>query len=264
MSFPSLPIGRRGRQARPSPDSSLTGFRIRPYGIHGPSARYFIAKRTKPPWLPMHDEAHMKSYGRTYGVPASGRRGMTIDIRDAYRRALNGFANRVLLIQDDQWSLTTPCADWSVRDLVNHVVNESLWAPELLAGRTVGEVGDAYDGDLLGGDPVKAFEHAAHGAVEAVYAEGALTATTHLSFGDVPGEEYITELFADALIHTWDLARAIGVTDLLDPELVAKCTEWFAGAEEGYRQSGVIGDRLDVPANADAQTRLLAAWGRRA
>ncbi|MEZ0077049.1 TIGR03086 family metal-binding protein [Planotetraspora sp. GP83] len=188
---------------------------------------------------------------------------MMIDIREAYRRALDGFGNRLHLVADDQWELPTPCVDWDVRALVNHMVNESLWAPELLAGRTVGEVGDAYDGDVLGDDPIKAFEASAQGAVQAVYAEGALASVTHLSFGDVPGEDFISELFADALIHTWDLARAIGGPERLDPELVEACAEWFAEAQEGYRQAGVIGDHRDVPADADAQTRLLAAWGRR-
>lgn len=187
---------------------------------------------------------------------------MTIDIRDAYRRALDSFGRRVHLIQADQWGLPTPCVDWDVRALVNHLVNENLWVPELLSGRTVAEVGDRYEGDLLGDDPIKAFDTSAQAAVQAANSHSALTRVTHLSFGDVPGEEYITELFADALIHTWDLARAIGASDRLDAELVARCAEWFAGAEESYRQAGVIGDHLDVPENADQQTRLLAAWGR--
>ncbi|GAA4593961.1 TIGR03086 family metal-binding protein [Planotetraspora phitsanulokensis] len=185
-----------------------------------------------------------------------------IDIRDAYRRALDGFGNRLQLVRDEQWELSTPCVDWDVRALVNHMVNENLWAPDLLAGRTIAEVSDTYERDVLGDDAIKAFEVSAQGAVQAVYTEGALTAVTHLSFGDVPGEEYITELFADALIHTWDLARAIGARERLDPELVATCSEWFARANEGYRQTGVIGDHRDVPEDADPQTRLLAAWGR--
>ncbi|GIH27407.1 TIGR03086 family protein [Acrocarpospora phusangensis] len=191
-------------------------------------------------------------------------RRVSIDIRDAYRRALDAFGQRVHLIRPGQWEVVTPCVDWDVRALVNHLVNENLWAPELLAGRTVGEVGDVFDGDLLHDDPIKAFDTSAHDAVQAAFAEGALERTVHLSFGDVPGAEYVTELFADALIHTWDLSQAIGVADRLDPELVDACANWFAGAEEAYRQSGVIGEHADVPVDADPQTRLLAAWGRRA
>jgi uncharacterized protein (TIGR03086 family) len=187
---------------------------------------------------------------------------MNIDIRDAYRRALDSFGQHVHRVGTDQWDLPSPCAGWNIHDLVNHLVNESLWAPQLLAGRTVAEVGDAYEGDLLGDDPVKAFDLAAAAAASAAYGEGALTMTVRLSFGDVSGEEYISELFADALIHTWDVARAIGAPDRLDPELVDACAEWFAGAEDAYRQAGVIGDRPSLPPDADPQSRLLAGWGR--
>ncbi|MEV6982191.1 TIGR03086 family metal-binding protein [Sphaerisporangium sp. NPDC051017] len=187
---------------------------------------------------------------------------MTMDIREAYRRALDHFGVYVHQVKADQWRLPTPCADWNVRTLVEHLVGESLWAPELLAGRSAGELGDLLDGDLLGDDPVKAFDVAAAAAVRAMEPDDVPTRTVRLSFGDIPGEEYITELFADTLIHTWDLATAIGGDDRLDPELVEVCTAWFAGAEESYRQAGVIGDRPLSPDHADAQTRLLAAWGR--
>ncbi|GLV53033.1 TIGR03086 family protein [Thermobispora bispora] len=185
-----------------------------------------------------------------------------IDIRDAYRRALHDFGERLHLVRDDQWELPTPCVDWDVRELVNHLVNENLLAPELLAGRRITDIAGMYEEDVLGDDPIKAFEVSAQNAVEAVYAEGALTRVAHLPFGDVPGREYISELFADALIHTWDLAHAIGASERLDPELVASCAEWFERTREDYQETGLIAEPVNVPEDADQQTRLLAAWGR--
>ncbi|MEV5408499.1 TIGR03086 family metal-binding protein [Thermopolyspora sp. NPDC052614] len=187
---------------------------------------------------------------------------MNVDIRDAYRRALDDFGQKVHLVRSDQWDLPTPCANWDVYALVNHVVGECRWAPALLAGRTVAEVGDELDGDLLGDDPVKAFDIAAAAAVLAAYEEGATRRVVHLTFGDVSGEEYLTELFADALIHTWDVARAVGLPERLDPELVDACAAWFAEAEASYREAGVIADRRPLPPDADPQDHLLAAWGR--
>ncbi|MFC4062563.1 TIGR03086 family metal-binding protein [Planomonospora corallina] len=187
---------------------------------------------------------------------------MTIDIREAYRRALEDFGALVHRIAPGQWENPTPCADWDVRTLVNHVVNESLCVPGLLAGRSAAEVGPAFEGDLLGDDPLKAFDASVSAATAAAGDDGALTRVVRLPFGDVPGAEYITELFADALIHTWDLARAIGADERLDPELVEACAAWFAGAEDGYRQAGVIGDPHPAPDGTDLQARLLAAWGR--
>jgi uncharacterized protein (TIGR03086 family) len=128
----------------------------------------------------------------------------------------------------------------------------------------VAEVGDAFDGDLLGADPAKALDSSAAAAKAATSDDAVLTRTAHLSFGDVPGAEYLGQMFADTLIHTWDLARAVGADERLDPELVEVCAAWFADHEEAYRSAGAIAPRPPVAADADAQTRLLAAWGRSA
>ncbi len=71
-------------------------------------------------------------------------------------------------------------------------------------------------------------------------------------------------MFADALIHRWDLARAIGTDETLEPDLVETCAAWFAEREDIYRNAGAIGPRTDVSPDAGPQTRLLAAWGRSA
>ena len=88
--------------------------------------------------------------------------------------------------------------------------------------------------------------------------------TVHLSFGDFPGREYAMQLFADHLIHAWDLARAIGADEWLDPALVEGCTTWFAALEDAYRGAGAIAGRPPIPDGAGAQTRLLAMFGRQA
>jgi uncharacterized protein (TIGR03086 family) len=88
--------------------------------------------------------------------------------------------------------------------------------------------------------------------------------TVHLSFGDFPGREYAMQLFADHLIHAWDLARAIGADERLDPELVDACTAWFVPMEDAYRGAGAIAGRPPVPDGSDAQIRLLAMFGRQA
>ncbi|MFC7649138.1 maleylpyruvate isomerase N-terminal domain-containing protein [Streptosporangium lutulentum] len=96
---------------------------------------------------------------------------MTIDIREAYRRALDDFGALVHQIGPGQWQTRTPCVDWDVRTLVNHVIKENLEAPELLSGRAAAEIGDLFDGDLLGDDPIKAFDASAMGAVQAASGE---------------------------------------------------------------------------------------------
>ncbi|MPZ87376.1 MAG: TIGR03086 family protein [Nitriliruptorales bacterium] len=185
-----------------------------------------------------------------------------MNIPELHRRAVEGFGQRVRAIDDDQWHLPTPCAGWDVRQLVAHLVDENLWTPWLFDGHTIAEAGDRFSGDPVGDDPKQVWEEHSPEAVGAVHQDGAMERTVHLSFGDVPGEEYASQLFADHLIHSWDLARGIGADEKLDPELIAACAEWFAAREDIYRDGGAIGARPDVPANADPQTILLAAFGR--
>jgi hypothetical protein len=75
-------------------------------------------------------------------------------------------------------------------------------------------------------------------------------------------EEYVYQLTADHLIHSWDLAAATGQSRELDPDVVAGVAAWFADREALYREAGAIGPRIDAP--GDAQSQLLAAFGRSA
>ncbi|WP_427888863.1 TIGR03086 family metal-binding protein [Kribbella sp. GL6] len=180
-----------------------------------------------------------------------------MDVVELHNRAVANFAELVSGVAPDQWSGPTPCTDWDVRALVNHVVGEERWTAPLMQGRTIAEVGDTLDGDLLGDDPA--------GAAAAAAREAELAATwpvekVHLSYGDEDPPEYLRQLAADHLIHGWDLAVAIGVPPRLDVELVAEVGTWFADREEIYRSAGMVGAPL--AGFTDPAEALLAAFGR--
>lgn len=181
---------------------------------------------------------------------------------DLYRDTVESFMQRVNAVRPDQWDTPTPCSDWNVRALVNHMVYEQRWSVPLLAGATLAEVGDRFEGDLLGDDPAGHAAQAGREARMAVSAPDAMQRTVHLSFGPTPATEYVHQLFADHLVHGWDLAVAIGADRTLDPEAVRECLDWFAEREDAYRGAGVIGPRVHLPADASAQERLLAGFGR--
>jgi uncharacterized protein (TIGR03086 family) len=174
------------------------------------------------------------------------------------RTSMRTFGDRVRGVRSDQWSAPTPCAEWDVRTLVNHLVYEQRWSVPLFAGATIAEVGDQFEGDLLGGDPVNAYDDAMKVASDAATASG----TVHLSFGDTPANEYVLQLLSDHLIHGWDLAVATGADRTLDPQIVATVSTWFDGVEEPYRAAGAIGPRVELPEGASTQDRLLARFGR--
>jgi len=185
-----------------------------------------------------------------------------MELIEQYRRSVAGFTERLAQVRPEQWSAPTPCTDWDVRELVNHIVNEERWMPPLFGGATIAEVGDRFDGDLLGDDPVGNAADAAREADAAVASPGALERIVHLSFGDFPAPEYLGQLLVDHLIHSWDLAAAIGADRGLDPAVVSEVTAWFGPREEVYRQMGAIGPRVDVPSSASEQDRLIGAFGR--
>ena len=185
------------------------------------------------------------------------------ELVDLHRRACAAFGERVRAVGAGDWDKPTPCEDWDVRELVNHVVGEDLWTGPMMEGRTIEEVGDRFAGDQLGDDPAAAWTEAQRQAEAAVGAPGAIQRTVHLSFGDTPAQEYVMQLLGDHAIHAWDLATAIGADDRLDPGLVDAIAAWFDDREDMYRGAGVIGPAVEPADPDDPQARLLARFGRR-
>lgn len=185
-----------------------------------------------------------------------------MDIVDVHRRTVEAWQAKVAGVAADQWDNPTPCTEWSVRDLVNHVVGEELWMVPLLEGATIADVGDRFDGDVLGDDPVGTANTASAAALAVSDEKLPANPKVHLSYGDEDATEYAWQLAADHLIHGWDLAKGAGHATDMDPELVTAVAAWFAKREAAYRESGAIGPR--APLTGDPQTDLLAAFGRSA
>ncbi|HYZ98755.1 MAG TPA: TIGR03086 family metal-binding protein [Acidimicrobiales bacterium] len=186
------------------------------------------------------------------------------DIAQVHRRALDATGRIVAQIRPDQMTHPTPCEDWDVRALLNHVVSGNLWAAELGQGGTIEGVGDRLDGDLVGDAPHDAYDRSAAAAAQVFEAPGALDAPCAVSYGPVPGSVYAGHRFIDVLIHGWDLAKATGQDTTLDPELVDACFEVLEPELDALQGSGEVGEAVDVPADAPPQTRLLALLGRHA
>jgi uncharacterized protein (TIGR03086 family) len=189
---------------------------------------------------------------------------MAAPLTELFPRAIASFDARVRAVTPDQWDDDTPDDDWAVRDLVNHLVNEQLWAPETLGGKTMEEVGDRFEGDQVGDDPAGAWARASAASLATVAEPGALDRKVHLSRGVRPAHEYIAEMTADATIHAWDLARGIGADDALDPELVQFAYDMLLPMKDHLVKTGLFKAAIDVPDDAPLQTKLLAIVGRRA
>lgn len=172
-------------------------------------------------------------------------------------------------IRDDQWSLPMPPDFGTVGEPVtlSQVINEhaydDAWVPDMLAGRTMAEVGaNAYRGDLLGADAKRAFAAIVDRACAAAAAADDLDQVVHCSFGDYPAREYFWQINGFRGLRAHDIAKAIGVSTDLPPELVAGLWESIEPNAEEWRSYGVFGPRVEVPTDASLQDKLLGLTGR--
>lgn len=165
-------------------------------------------------------------------------------------------------LREDEFGNKTPCSEWNLKELLNHMVYELLWVPELLQGKTVADIGDKYEGDVLGENPVESWQKASKAALAAVKSAD-LDAPTHLSYADVPASRYITEMGGEMLIHGWDLGQSINCSIIFEEKAADAAYKFYALNIKGFRDGGFVGKAVAVADDAPLQTKLLALMGRR-
>jgi uncharacterized protein (TIGR03086 family) len=185
-----------------------------------------------------------------------------MELLTAFDTAFTEFDRLVHETGGDQWDDPTPCTEWTVRDLVNHLVAEHLWAPRLLDGETVAEVGDRYDGDVVGDDPVAAWERAGAGSRPAFHRGGALDGRVDTSGGPTPADEYAWQMTMDLTVHGWDLARGLGTESRMPDDLARALYDAFAPQVAAWQGAGVFEPPVELPEGAAPQDRLVALLGR--
>ncbi|MDA8342429.1 MAG: TIGR03086 family metal-binding protein [Actinomycetota bacterium] len=184
---------------------------------------------------------------------------------DTLATARNEFERRLRLVGEADWDRTTPCEGWTVRQLVDHVVRGDRIAIRLLDGEAWAEAQGQVADEDLGDDLVAAFTDGAD-ALEATFrVPGALERTCHHIAGEIPGAQLLGFRTGDYALHAWDLARAIGADEDLDPELVEIVWESLQPMAPFIGQTGFFGDGPsgEVDESAPLQVRLLDLTGRR-
>jgi uncharacterized protein (TIGR03086 family) len=192
-------------------------------------------------------------------------------IVDRFLLANAGFERALRLVRRDQWTHPTPCADWDVRSLVNHVTRGNVNYIRLLDGGTAADFLGLRDVDALGPDPVDAFASSVTACAAAFAEPGALQRQLDYPLGPASGGQLLAVRTTDTVVHTWDLAHATSTDETLDGSLVSWITdnlaEIYFGLSETpadpntthrfFAEAGVIpGD------GASSQDRLLHCMGR--
>jgi uncharacterized protein (TIGR03086 family) len=172
------------------------------------------------------------------------------------------FARRLRLVGPDDWARPTPCAEWDVRALVDHVVGANVRYRLLLHGAATEEVEATRSVDHLGDDPLSSFLATADAVVACFGEDGALDRVAHHVTGERTGRELLSMRILDVAVHGWDLARAIGADEALDRDVVAYLLAYSRALDLGPRQRAFAPAGGDVPPGAGPQDRLLHRLGR--
>jgi uncharacterized protein (TIGR03086 family) len=179
------------------------------------------------------------------------------DPAERFRRRAAGFTEKVEAVPDDRWESPSPCPGWTARDVVRHMIDNCT--------RFLGLVGiDPPPGPTVDTDPVGAWA-AARDAMQASLDDPSVASREYegrlgrSTLGDAVDRFMGTDL----VVHAWDLARATGIDETLDPTGVRDADAAMRPLGDAIRSPGTFGPEVPAPPGADEQTRLLAFLGRR-
>ncbi len=173
---------------------------------------------------------------------------------DLYSAAVKGTREIIGGVQSSQLGDPTPCSEWNVQALMDHIVGGT--------GMVWGALAGAAPETPQGSSPGVAFDAGTAKVLDAAKAPGALEKTTPI--GDMPGGQLLTAFFMDTLVHGWDLAKATGQNTDMPADLAETCYAIFGPSADEMRKTGRFGPRVEVAEDATTQIKLLGALGRRA
>ena len=181
---------------------------------------------------------------------------------EMYEKAMQAADGVIRGIAPEQYAAPTPCDEWDVRELVNHLVFGNWMFARAAGGERV-RVDDDDLPDMVGDDPVTAFRQSADAAVAAWRTPGATEKVCHLPFADLPGPAAMRIHFKDVVVHTWDLARATGQAEELAPELASSALEISRTVvNDEMRELGAFGPAVAVDDEAPVHHQLVGFLGR--
>jgi uncharacterized protein (TIGR03086 family) len=188
-----------------------------------------------------------------------------MDNVDLMQRVVDETGNLVEGTRDDQLSNGTPCTEWTVRDLINHLTGgATMFSISCEEGAVPDElVGQLLGGDNLGDDFKGAFRTAADRVMTAFRKPGVMDQIVKLPFGEMPANIALTVAITDVAIHACDLAKATGQPMPPDDVLESALAMGHQVIAPEFRMPGVFDPAQPVADDAPIADRLLAFGGRK-
>lgn len=177
------------------------------------------------------------------------------------QRAVDATRPVVAGISPDQFEAATPCTEWDVRDLLNHLIGEY----EAIAAAAGLGVANSGVTDFTATDHVGAYDGAAAKATKALAAPGALEQTLEMPWGPTPGNVVLGLTIADTVVHGWDLAKATGQELQAEPDVAEAVYGMTSGMMEPngkFPRGDSFAPPVEVPDDAPIQDKMLAYLGR--
>jgi uncharacterized protein (TIGR03086 family) len=183
-----------------------------------------------------------------------------VDTIDAYRMVGDWTADRFAAVRHEQMDDATPCRDWSVHDVMRHVIDGNLRFTAALSGSAERP---GPEDDVVGDDAGVSYRRSVDGVVAGWQTDGAAERSMTLSAGEMPAAVVLAIMMTEQMLHGWDVARATGQDTTLDPELVTMADAIIRPAVESGLAETAYDAPLAVADDASPQERLLALTGRR-
>jgi uncharacterized protein (TIGR03086 family) len=167
-------------------------------------------------------------------------------------------SKKISLVTPADMSKPTPCSEFDVRALLNHV----LGGLAMLTKAANGGKASMPEGDQLGSDPGATYDERRVALLAAVRGPGVLDRNWEMPFGSMAGGMMAGIAFMEHLTHAWDIAKATDQDTTLPPELVSECMDLVAAMDAMLRTPGVCGPPVSVSESASPQDKFIAFMGR--
>lgn len=177
-----------------------------------------------------------------------------------YVRSLYTLDAVVRRVPDDAWDAASPCDEWNARQVLGHV----MWGLDAIAAGASGEAppGERDEADVAGERPLEHWSAALDRVLTALDQQGVLQTKAQTPFGEMPIDDMLGFFFGDPLMHTWDIAVAVGVEHGIPDELAEHSMVMLGAAGDALRGPGRLGAEVEAPPGTDAATRMAAFGGR--
>jgi len=181
-----------------------------------------------------------------------------VDPIERIERATAVAGEKVKGVTPGAMSLPTPCSEFDVRALLNHMIG----GLSILTTAAEGGKAEIPQGDQFGSDAAGVYVERRTRLLDTIRGPGVLERNWEMPFGSMPGQMMAGIAFFEHLTHAWDIARATNQDATLPADLVSECWELVTPMDEMLRMPGVCGPAVNAPESAALQDRLIAFLGR--